>query len=263
MTRILQCSLVFTVAAALPSSLSGQAMVGYGIMVGRAGAAGVATGAGAAGIFSKLGSTTKQAADQSPSGVARGRQPEFGEDDLKPTVIKLNTGSKSGATATSGKRKMSSGVTISGIPASRGRSAGSQAAAVREVAPVSSGTAGAGEAYGYGSAAPGPYQPVSSAGSAGLLPGSSTTRTCRDQAFGRDRRKRNPAGSSSRRTGWVIFEPRLGIQRFQCPDSSKKLHRHFRRGRSPCPVTTLPPQRNLRFRLVTKSRRSSSVSANR
>ena len=166
MTRILQCSLVFAVAAALPSSLSGQAMVGYGIIVGRSGAAGVATGAGAAGVFSKLGSRVQQA-EQPPSGVARGRQPEFGEDDLKPTVIKLNTGSKSGATATSGKRKMSSGVTISGVPASRGRPAGSQAAAAREVALVNSETAGVGEAYGYGSAAPGPYQPVSSASSAG------------------------------------------------------------------------------------------------
>ncbi|MCH8922303.1 MAG: hypothetical protein IIA67_04020, partial [Planctomycetes bacterium] len=139
MTRILQCSLVFTVAAALPSSLSGQAMVGYGMIVGHSGVVGVATGAGAAGIFSTLGSRTQQL-EQPPSSVASGRQPEFSEDDLKPTVIKLNTGSKSGATATSGKRKMSSGVTISGVPASSGRSAGNQAAAVREVAAANSGT---------------------------------------------------------------------------------------------------------------------------
>jgi hypothetical protein len=166
MRRILQCSLVFAVAAALPSSSYGQAMVGYGINVARAGAAGVGGGAGVAGIFGKLGSTTKQA-EQPPSGVARGRQPEFGEDDLKPTVIKLNTGSKSGASAISGKRKMSSGVTISGIPASSGGSAGSQATAVREVAPANSRTAAADEGYGYGSSAPGSYQPVSRVSSAG------------------------------------------------------------------------------------------------
>ena len=166
MTRILQWSLVFTVAAALPSSLSGQAMVGYGINVARAGAAGVAGGAGTAGIFSKLGSRTQQAV-QPPSDVARGRQPEFGEDDLKPTVIKLNTGSKSGAAATSGKRKMSSGVTISGVPASSGRSAGSRATAVREVAPANSRRAAAAEGYDYGSSAPGSYQPVSGVSSAG------------------------------------------------------------------------------------------------
>ena len=166
MRRILQCSLVFTVAAALPSSLSGQAMVGYGINVARAGAAGVAGGAGTAGIFSKLGSRTQQAV-QPPSGVARGRQPEFGEDDLKPTVIKLNTGSKSGASAISGKRKMSSGVTISGVPASSGGSAGSQATAVREVAPANSSTAAADEGYGYGSSAPGSYQHVSRVSSVG------------------------------------------------------------------------------------------------
>ncbi len=164
-TRILQCSFLFAVSAILPSSLYGQAMIGYGINVARAGAAGVASGAGAAGIFSKLGSVTKQA-EQPPSAAARGRQPEFDEDDLKPTVIKLKTGSKSGATATSGKRKMSSGVTISGVPASSGRSASSQAAAVREVAPRNSEPAGGDQGYSYGSSAPGSYQPVSGAGSA-------------------------------------------------------------------------------------------------
>ena len=156
---------LFAMAAVLPSSLHGQALVGYGINVARAGAAGVASGAGAAGIFSKLGSTTKQA-EQSPSGAARGRRPDFGEDDLKPTVIKLKTGSKPGVTATSGQRKMSSGVTISGVPSSSGRSAGGQTAAVREVAPENFEPAGDGEGYSDSSPVPGPYQPVSGSGSA-------------------------------------------------------------------------------------------------
>ena len=214
----------------MPSSLSGrQAMVGYGINVARAGAAGVAGGAGVAGIFGKLGSVTQQA-EQPPSGVARGRQPEFGEDDLKPTVIKLNTGTKSGATTTSGGK-------------GRCRAARDHLGRSRLKRPLGR--------------PPSRRRERSSTGEfrnsrrrrgirlwfrrsrsvsarfqcrlGGSLPGSSTTRTCRERTFGRDRENRNPAGSCSRCTGWVIFEPRLGIQRFQCPDSSKKLHRHFRR----------------------------------
>jgi hypothetical protein len=98
--------------------------------------------------------------------AARGRRPDFGEDDLKPTVIKLKTGSKPGVTATSGQRKMSSGVTISGVPSSSGRSAGGQTAAVREVAPENFEPAGDGEGYSDSSPVPGPYQPVSGSGSA-------------------------------------------------------------------------------------------------
>ena len=129
----LPCGLMLTVAALLPNSSYGQAMVGYGINVARAGSAGVASGAGAAGIFSKLGSRTKDTTQ--PIGGTYRPQPDFGEDDLKPTVIKLNTGNKPGTSATAGTRKMSSGVTISGISGSSTSSARNEAAAVREVAP--------------------------------------------------------------------------------------------------------------------------------
>ena len=166
MKRFLQFGLVLTVAAALPNSSFGQAMVGYGINVARAGAAGVAGGAGTAGVFSKLISRTQQT-EQPPSGVARGRQPDFGEDDLKPTVIKLKTGAKPGASATSGRRKMSSGVTISGIPASSASSARSGTAAVREVGLSDSAAAGFDTGSGYAPAAPAPYRPASVAGAGG------------------------------------------------------------------------------------------------
>ncbi len=168
MKRFLQFSLVLTVAAMLPNSLYGQAMIGYGINVARAGAAGVASGAGAAGIFSKLGSTTENAA-KPMSGGARPPQPAFPDDDLKPTVIKLNTGAKPGISATSGTHKTSSGFTISGIPSSTASSAGNETATVREVAPSDSASESANFDTGpdYAPAAPGSYQPVSGAGSAG------------------------------------------------------------------------------------------------
>ena len=168
MKRFLQFSLVLTVAAMLPNSLYGQAMIGYGINVARAGAAGVASGAGAAGIFSKLGSTAENAA-KPMSGGARPPQPAFPDDDLKPTVIKLNTGAKPGISATSGTRKTSSGFTISGIPSSTASSAGNETATVREVAPSDSASQSANFDTGpdYAPAAPGSYQPVSGAGSAG------------------------------------------------------------------------------------------------
>ena len=168
MKRFLQFALVLTVAAMLPNSLCGQAMIGYGINVARAGAAGVASGAGAAGIFSKLGSTTENAA-KPMSGGARPPQPAFPDDDLKPTVIKLNTGAKPGISATSGTHKTSSGFTISGIPSSTGSSAGNETATVREVAPSDSASESAIYDTGpdYAPAAPGSYQPVSGAGSAG------------------------------------------------------------------------------------------------
>lgn len=168
MKRFLQFSLVLTVAAMLPNSLCGQAMIGYGINVARAGAAGVASGAGAAGVFSKLGSTAENAA-KPMSGGARPPQPAFPADDLKPTVIKLNTGAKPGISATSGTHKTSSGFTISGIPSSKASSAGNETATVREVAPSDSASESANFDTGpdYVPAAPGSYQPVSGAGSAG------------------------------------------------------------------------------------------------
>lgn len=161
----LPCGLMLTVAAVLPNSSYGQAMVGYGINVARAGAAGVAGGAGAAGVFSKLGSRTKDTTK--PIGGTYRPQPDFGEDDLKPTVIKLNTGNKPGTSATAGTRKMSSGVTISGISGSSTSSARNEAAAVREVAPSHPAPADFDTGPAHVPAAPAPYQPVSGTRAAG------------------------------------------------------------------------------------------------
>ena len=161
----LPCGLMLTVAAVLPNSSYGQAMVGYGINVARAGTAGVASGAGAAGIFGTLGSRTKDATQ--PIGGSYRPQPEFGEDDLKPTVIKLNTGNKPGSSARAGTRKMSSGVTISGISGSNASSARNEAAAVREVAPPNPAPAGFDTGPAHVPAAPAPYQPVSGTRAAG------------------------------------------------------------------------------------------------
>ena len=161
----LPCGLMLTVAALLPNSSYGQAMVGYGINVARAGSAGVAGGAGVAGIFSKLGSRTKDTTQ--PIGGTYRPQPDFGEDDLKPTVIKLNTGNKPGTSATAGTRKMSSGVTISGISGSSTSSARNEAAAVREVAPSHPAPADFDTGPAHVPAAPAPYQPVSGTRAAG------------------------------------------------------------------------------------------------
>ena len=172
MKRYLRFGFVLTVAAVLPNSSYGQAMVGYGINVARAGSAGVAGGAGVAGIFSKLGSTTKDTTQ--PIGGTYRPQPDFGEDDLKPTVIKLNTGNKPGTSATAGTRKMSSGVTISGISGSSTSSARNEAAAVREVAPSHPAPADFDTGPAHVPAAPAPYQPVSGTRGSGRAGGGAT-----------------------------------------------------------------------------------------
>ena len=157
---------------------------------------------------------------------------------------------------------MSSGVTISGIPASSGRSAGSQAAAVREVAPATSGTAAVDEGYGYGSSAPGSYQPVSGVSSAGRSRADARPKPAENKPSVETAEKETlpeaPAAaavesSSSRGSGSsassVLAAPRNSTGAFPP-------------GRSPCPETTLLSQRTLKFRWETRSSRSSHVSAN-
>jgi hypothetical protein len=90
----------------------GQAMVGYGINVGRAGAAGAAagaTGAGAAGIFGNLNSRLSEQ-PKTQSG-ARTAQPEFDSEQLKES----REHSQAPSFSTSGTTvETSSGVKISG-----------------------------------------------------------------------------------------------------------------------------------------------------
>ena len=97
----------------------GQAMIGYGINVGRAGAAGAgagAAGAGAAGIFRKLGDRMA-GEDSNASGnrTARTAQPEFDPKDLENRKAER----ESPAYSTSGTVKTESGVRISGLSTRR------------------------------------------------------------------------------------------------------------------------------------------------
>jgi len=86
----------------------GQAMIGYGINVGRAGAAGA--GAGATGIFRKL--SNRMDGDSNPSGhrTARTAQPEFDPKDLE----NMKAEREEPAYSTSGTVKSESGVRSSG-----------------------------------------------------------------------------------------------------------------------------------------------------
>ena len=102
---------------------AGQAIVGYGINVGRAGAAGAAAGtagAGAAGIFKNLQKTLNAEPEKKPSqGSTARRKPEFDKTDLKkPQDVPTNTRAKS-ASRSSGQVKTKSGIKISGITVSR------------------------------------------------------------------------------------------------------------------------------------------------
>ncbi len=108
---------IFSLASFLALTMTGlsygQAMIGYGINVGRAGAAGAAAGAagaGAAGIFQKLRRNANQAST-GKSGTRRASrqpQPEFEDTDLR-------VGTAKPAYQSSQTVKTSSGVTISGL----------------------------------------------------------------------------------------------------------------------------------------------------
>lgn len=91
----------------------GQAMIGYGINVGRAGAAGA--GAGATGIFRKL--SNRMDGNSNPSGhrTARTAQPEFDPKDLE----NMKAEREEPAYSTSGTVKTEGGVRISGLSSRR------------------------------------------------------------------------------------------------------------------------------------------------
>ena len=108
---------------AAPAWLEAQAMVGYGILVARAGAAGVGAGAGVGGILSSLKGTTDSAGKSGGTvNVSPRKSPEFAEDDLAPkTVIKLPKRDQAKLSTGSSRRTIKGGVVISGVPASNAR----------------------------------------------------------------------------------------------------------------------------------------------
>jgi hypothetical protein len=122
-------ALIVSLAAGLAASgpLYGQAMIGYGIGVGRAGAAGAATGAGAAGIFSGVKGTI----DQPKADPAAARQATVEEiEKAKKEEAETNASAKAEqknseqkdqdapaapATWDAGTLKTSNGFVISGL----------------------------------------------------------------------------------------------------------------------------------------------------
>ena len=103
-------TLIAGVGLALPATTYGQAIIGYGINVGRAGAAGVGAGAGLAGVFSKVNQPIKKAGQEGANRSHTGRQagPQFDNDK----VPKGNGQAKVGA---DGKLKLKGGATIAGL----------------------------------------------------------------------------------------------------------------------------------------------------
>ena len=108
---------IFSLASFLALSMTGlsygQAMVGYGLIVGRAGAAGAgigAVGAGAAGIFQNLRKSANEASTGKSGArrTSRQPQPEFEDTDLR-------VGTAKPAYQSSQTVKTSSGVAISGL----------------------------------------------------------------------------------------------------------------------------------------------------
>lgn len=117
MRALLSLSLGAALALAYSPLAAGQAIIGYGINVGRAGAAGAATGAtgaGAAGIFKRLNDTLTAEPENKPSQAATTeRKPEF-DKDAEPRAAAAAGQAKS-VFKSSGEVVTKSGVKISGL----------------------------------------------------------------------------------------------------------------------------------------------------
>ena len=123
MRSLLSLGLGAALALGYAPVAAGQAIIGYGINVGRAGAAGAATGAagaGAAGIFKNLQGTLTREPEKKPSQGSRARRtPQFDKKDLeKPRAALTDTRAKS-VFQSSGQVKTKSGIKISGMRVSR------------------------------------------------------------------------------------------------------------------------------------------------
>ena len=123
MRSLLSLGLGTALALGYAPFAAGQAIIGYGINVGRAGAAGAAAGAagaGTAGIFKNLQGTLTREPEKKPSqGSTVQRKPEFDKADLeRPKDAPTDTRAKP-VFQSSGQVKTKSGIMISGMTASR------------------------------------------------------------------------------------------------------------------------------------------------
>ena len=170
----LSWALIAPLGLALPSAAWGQAIIGYGINVGRAGAAGVGAGAGLGGVFSKVNQPISKAAQEgaSASQTSRPAGPEF-DNDKVPASVTVSQGNKKGAVGADGKLKLKGGATIAGLSRSPKVARSSELSAeVREAASSSEPT----ESYDLApTPAVGPSPATASAPAPGPSPAPATT----------------------------------------------------------------------------------------
>ena len=100
----------------MPTVAWGQAIIGYGINVARAGAAGAAAGAGLGGVFSKVNQPLKRAGQEGAGASQTGKQagPEF-DNDKVPATVSVRKGNPKAAVGADGKLKLKGGTTIAGL----------------------------------------------------------------------------------------------------------------------------------------------------
>ncbi len=113
---MLSWALIAPLGLALPSAAWGQAIIGYGINVGRAAAAGAGAGAGLGGVLSKVNQPISKAAQEGASASQTGRPagPEF-DNDKVPASVTVSKGNKKAAVGADGKLKLKGGATIAGL----------------------------------------------------------------------------------------------------------------------------------------------------
>ena len=114
--RTLSWALIAPFGLALPTVAWGQAIIGYGINVGRAGAAGAAAGVGLGGVFSKVNQPLKRAGQEGAGASQTGKQagPEF-DNDKVPATVSVSKGNEKAAVGADGKLKLKGGTTIAGL----------------------------------------------------------------------------------------------------------------------------------------------------
>ena len=103
-------ALTACVGLALPTAAYGQAIVGYAINVGRAGAVGVGAGAGWGGVLSNMKRPVEQAGQAGTGTSQTGKKagPQFDND-------KVPKGNGQAAVGADGKLKLKGGATIAGL----------------------------------------------------------------------------------------------------------------------------------------------------
>jgi hypothetical protein len=110
--------------ASVPAA-RGQAIVTYGVSVGRAAGAGAAAGTGAAGVFDKLNKTTANAANHEASakpGVKA--NPEIVPKPASPNAITIGGNKSADAAEKPGILRTASGISIAGLAGPKAADAG-------------------------------------------------------------------------------------------------------------------------------------------